>query len=153
MMIMEASEEDMLTVRELFREYQEWLGVDLCFQDFEPELATLPGRYAPPNGVIFLAVESDEVVGCVGVRPKAGDEAELKRLYVRPDHQGCGFGKQLFHAAMSKAQAIGYTSIVLDTLQPMRAAKSLYLAYGFKEIPAYYQNPEPGVEYYRYEFS
>jgi carbonic anhydrase len=152
MKIVEATENDMPTVRKLFREYQEWLGVDLCFQGFDEELATLPGSYAPPTGVIFIAIEDNEAVGCVGIRPRMDNEAELKRLYVRPGHQGRGIGKQLFHTAMTRAKRIGYTSIVLDTLPAMQTAKSLYVAYGFKEIPAYYGNPEEGVEYYRYVF-
>lgn len=153
MKIIKATEKDMLKIRELFREYQEWLGVDLCFQNFEEELADLPGTYAPPTGAIFLAIEISDIMGCIGIRPRVTNEAELKRLYVRPNHQGCGIGKQLFLAAMSEAKVMGYTSIVLDTLPTMQTAKSLYINYGFKEIPAYYENPENGVEYYRYVFS
>jgi ribosomal protein S18 acetylase RimI-like enzyme len=153
MKIIKATEKDMSKVRELFSEYQQWLGIDLCFQNFEQELTTLPGSYSPPAGVIFLAVENSDVIGCIGVRPRVASEAELKRLYVRPDHHGCGIGKQLFLAAMSAAKSIGYTSIVLDTLPAMQAARSLYLNYGFEKIPAYYENPEDGVEYYRYVFS
>jgi carbonic anhydrase len=149
MKIVEAVTKDMNAVRELFREYQQWLGVDLCFQGFEEELASLPGRYAPPKGAIFLAVDDSRAVGCVAIRPRIIGEAELKRLYVRPSHQGYGLGTRLFDAAMRKAKSIGYTSIVLDTLPNMQAAKSLYLAHGFKAIPAYYENPEPGAEYYR----
>ena len=100
----------MLKIRELFREYQEWLGVDLCFQNFEEELADLPGTYAPPTGAIFLAIEISDIMGCIGIRPRVTNEAELKRLYVRPNHQGCGIGKQLFLAAMSEAKVMGYTS-------------------------------------------
>ena len=92
-------------------------------------------------------------MGCIGIRPRVTNEAELKRLYVRPNHQGCGIGKQLFLAAMSEAKVMGYTSIVLDTLPSMQIAKSLYVNFGFKEIPAYYENSENGVEYYRYVFS
>lgn len=153
MQIVEAKQEHVADIRKLFREYQQWLGIDLCFQGFAEELASLPGRYAPPTGVILLAIEDGQVIGCVGVRPKTENEAELKRLYVQAEHQGHRIGKQLFHTAMSKAKRIGYASIVLDTLPTMQAAKSLYRAYGFKKIPAYYANPEEGVEYYRYEFS
>ncbi len=149
MRIVEVTQTDMSTVRELFREYQAGLGIDLCFQDFERELATLPGRYALPAGAIFLAFHNREAIGCVAIRPRLASEAELKRLYVRPNHQRRGVGKQLFEAAMTKAKAIGYSSVVLDTLQNMRAAKSLYVAHGFKPIPAYYNNPEQGAEYYR----
>lgn len=153
MKIVEATVKDMLNVRKLFREYQEWLGIDLCFQGFEDELATLPGSYGPPMGVILIAVEDREVIGCVGIRPRLENEAELKRLYVQPIHQGRSIGKRLFHAAMSQAKRIGYASIVLDTLPTMHRAKSLYVGYGFKKIPAYYGNPEEGAEYYRYVFS
>jgi len=152
MKIVDATNKDMLNVRKLFLEYQEWLGIDLCFQDFEEELATLPGSYAPPKGAILIAVEDREIIGCVGIRPRTENEAELKRLYVQPCHQGRSIGKRLFHTAMSKAKRIGYVSIVLDTLPTMQTAKSLYVAYGFKEIPSYYGNPE-GAEYYKYVFS
>ena len=143
---------DMTRVREMFLEYQQWLGVDLCFQGFAEELASLPGRYAAPKGAIYLATEKDQIVGCVALRPRGRREAELKRLYVRSQHRGQGAGRLLFYSAMEKARQIGYASMVLDTLPSMRTAKSLYLAYGFKEIPAYYPNPEPGAEYYRYVF-
>ena len=153
MKIVEATDKDMRDVRDLFREYQHWLGIDLCFQGFDEELATLPGRYAPPKGVILMAIEDGAIVGCVGIRPRMRNEAELKRLYVQPSHQGRSIGRRLFHTAMSKAKDIGYASIVLDTLPTMQTAKSLYLAYGFKQIPAYYGNPEVDAEYYRYVFS
>lgn len=152
MKIVAATDKDMPTVRQLFRDYQKWLDIDLCFQGFEEELAMLPGAYAPPSGVILIARERGEILGCVGIRPRTGNEAELKRLYVRPTYQGRAIGKQLFHAAMSEARSIGYESIVLDTLPFMGAAKALYRAYGFEKIPAYYHNPEEGVEYYRYLF-
>jgi len=153
MKIIEATDKDMPGVAKLFREYQQWLGIDLCFQGFEEELLTLPGGYAPPKGVILVAIEDRELVGCVGIRPRMKDEAELKRLYVQPDHRGRSIGKRLFHTAMSKAKKIGYASIVLDTLPTMQTARSLYLAYGFNKIPEYYDNPEEGVEYYQYVFS
>ena len=152
MKIIEAGDRDMRRVHLLFREYQQWLGIDLCFQGFEEELASLPGAYAPPAGAVFLASEKSELIGCAAIRPRTGNEAELKRLYVRPEYQGRGTGKTLFHTAMSRAKTIGYETIVLDTLPAMKTAKSLYLAYGFEEIPAYYNNPEDGVEYYRYVF-
>ncbi len=153
MNIVEATENDMALVRELFLEYQQSLGVDLCFQGFEKELANLPGHYAAPRGAIFLALEDNTVVGCVGVRPKKGNQAELKRLYVRAENQGKGIGKHLLNAAMSKAKQTGYSAIVLDTLPMMKKARSLYQDYGFREIPAYYRNPEQGVTCFRYEFS
>lgn len=153
MEIVEAIQKDMLNIRELFLEYQEWLGIDLCFQGFDQELATLPGCYAPPKGAILIAIIDKQIIGCVCVRPRTNSEAELKRLYVKPNHQGLGVGKKLLHLAMLKAQKIGYTSIALDTLPSMLAAKSLYEDYGFYIIPAYYKNPIEGAEYYRYEFA
>jgi putative acetyltransferase len=152
MKIIEATIEDTDNIRALFREYHQWLGVDLCFQGFEEELATLPGKYAPPQGAIFLAVENAEIVGCVAIRPFTEQQAELKRLYLRSAYQGQGIGKQLFHKAMSRAESIGYQSIVLDTLPTMQTAISLYQGYGFREIEGYYHNPDPGAKYYRYDF-
>ena len=153
MKIVEATNECTPNIRKLFLEYQEWLGIDLCFQDFDEELATLPGSYAPPRGFILVAIENGKIIGCAGIRPKTNTEAELKRLYVKPGYQGRGVGRRLFHAAMSKAQARGYASVVLDTLPTMKVARALYINYGFKEIAAYYENPEEGAEYYRYVFS
>lgn len=152
MKIIEAKEQHMPEVRNLFREYQQWLGVDLCFQGFEQELADLPGCYAPLQGRIWLAQLEDDLVGCVAVRPKDAIEAELKRLYVRPAFHGKGFGKQLFLAAMNGARTIGYSSIVLDTLPSMHTAQTMYRGYGFFEIEPYYDNPQTGVQYYRYQF-
>ena len=152
MEIIEAKKQHMPDVRNLFREYQQWLGVDLCFQGFEQELMDLPGCYAAPQGRIWLAQFEDELVGCVAVRPKESTEAELKRLYVKPALHGMGFGKQLFVTAMNEARSIGYTSMVLDTLQSMQTAQAMYRRYGFFEIEPYYDNPQSGVQYYRYRF-
>ncbi|MDZ7840990.1 MAG: GNAT family N-acetyltransferase [Gammaproteobacteria bacterium] len=152
MKIIAATEMHMSSVRELFREYQKWLDIDLCFHGFEEELAMLPGAYASPSGVILLAREHRGTLGCIAFRPRTRNEAELKRLYVRPTYQGQGIGKQLFHAAMSEASSIGYESMVLDTFPFMGAARALYKAYGFEKVPGYYHNPEAEVEYYRYLF-
>ena len=149
MTILEAKQQQLPQVRSLFREYQQWLGVDLCFQGFEQELADLPGCYASPQGGIWLAQLGDEMIGCVAVRPNTDTQAELKRLFVKPAFHGSGFGKQLFQTAMNSAKAMGYITIVLDTLPAMQTAQSMYRAYGFCEIDAYYDNPQPGVKYYR----
>jgi len=151
--IREANPDDMPKVRTLFVEYQQWLNVDLCFQGFEKELAALPGCYAPPKGVIYLAEKDGEPIGCVAVRPRTSNEGEIKRLYVRNANRGRGAGKRLFDAAMTQAHQLGYSSIVLDTLPHMRAAKALYAAYGFHKIQPYYHNPEEGAEYYRCVFT
>ena len=153
MEILIATSSDMPVVAEIFREYQQWLDVDLCFQDFDSELASLPGRYSAPRGTILIAREGDNIIGCVGIRPADKNDAELKRLYVKPDFHGRGIGRLLFEQAMTMARETGYSGIVLDTLPSMKRAHKLYRDYGFQQIPAYYSNPEPGAQYYRYEFA
>jgi putative acetyltransferase len=152
MKIIEADYKSLAKVTDLFREYQQFIGVDLCFQGFEEELAGLPSKYAPPAGAIFIAIDNGELIGCVAIRPIDQQQAELKRLYVKPDWHGQGVGKQLFECAMARAQSIGYGSIVLDTLESMRSARKLYLGYGFREIESYYHNPDPTTKFYRYDF-
>jgi GNAT superfamily N-acetyltransferase len=141
--------EEIAAVARLFREYADWLGVDLSFQDFESELANLPGKYAPPFGELLLArsVDSD-ALGCVGVRPLGGSEVcEMKRLYVRPHARGLGVGRALVTAILSAAKELGYAEMKLDTLSSMQEAVTLYKQFGFAEIPAYYDNPVEGVIY------
>ena len=138
---------DFDAARELFLEYAAWLQVDLCFQGFEQELATLPGKYAPPDGRLFLACRDGKPVGCVALRRFDADSGELKRLYVQPDHRGHGVARALGAAAIEAARAIGYHRVVLDTLDRMTAARALYAAAGFREIPAYYPNPIAGAQY------
>lgn len=141
---------DMNVVREMFREYQQWLGVDLCFQDFDTELAELPGKYAPPGGEIYIARSGEQVAGIVAVRgvPKISAEtAEMKRLYVREGWRGRNLGRQLADLAIGFAQKAGYRKMVLDTLPHLMAAKAMYARMGFKEIAPYYENPLPGVVY------
>jgi GNAT superfamily N-acetyltransferase len=113
-------------VRELFREYADGLGVDLCFQGFEAELAGLPGAYAPPSGRLLLVVCGSEVYGCVALRRLSDSAAEMKRLYVRPAARGTGLGWALVNALIVEAEAIGYRRILLDTLPTMTAAIRLY---------------------------
>jgi len=138
---------DFDAARELFLEYAAWLQVDLCFQGFEQELATLPGKYAPPDGRLFLACRDGKPIGCVALRRFDADSGELKRLYVQPDHRGHGVARALGAAAIEAARAIGYHRVVLDTLDRMTAARALYAAAGFREIPAYYPNPIAGAQY------
>lgn len=133
------------TVRELFLEYAAWLTVDLCFQDFEAELATLPGKYAPPTGAILLAQVGGTVAGCVAMRRLEASVGEMKRLWVRQSFRSCGIGKLLIDAVIKRARAAGYARLRLDTLPQMKTALVLYRALNFYEVPAYYNNPVPGA--------
>lgn len=137
----------MTAVRALFMEYAQSLGFSLCFQGFDKELATLPGAYAPPRGRLFLAQIGGDVAGCVGLRPLGEGRCEMKRLYVRPAFRGNGLGRRLAETAIAEARAIGHPRMVLDTLDSMAAARRLYASLGFREIPAYYDNPLNGVIY------
>jgi GNAT superfamily N-acetyltransferase len=134
----------------LFREYADWLGIDLCFQDFEQELKTLPGKYAPPEGELILAYSDvGDALGCVGVRPLEGTTVcEMKRLYVRACARGRGLGRVLVGAIIDAAEELGYAEMKLDTLPWLDSAIALYGQFGFAEIAAYYDNPTPGVRYF-----
>jgi carbonic anhydrase len=138
---------DVDAARTLFREYAAWLQEDLCFQGFTAELATLPGKYAPPDGRLFLACRDAVPVGCVALRRFDDSTGEVKRLYVRPDHRGHGLGHALAATVVAAARAIGYRRLVLDTLERMTAARSLYAAAGFQEIPSYYDTPLAGTRF------
>ncbi len=144
----------MSLVRQIFREYVTGLGIDLAFQDFDLELEQLPGEYAAPRGALRLALVGGELAGCCGLRPLHGvdgvdvrNTAEMKRLYVRPAYRGRNLGRELAQTVLDAAWHIGYDSVVLDTLDEMKAARSIYADLGFGEIPAYYHNPLPGVHY------
>lgn len=143
-MILEAKAgEELSQIRALFLEYAASLDFSLCFQDFQQELDTLPAKYAPPGGVLLLAVEKPgEAAGCVAVRPLGNGECEMKRLYVRPEFRGAGIGRQLVQAALEWARARGYQAMKLDTVQgKMDAAIGLYRSLGFVECAPYYQSP------------
>lgn len=139
--------EDLDTARALFREYADWLGVDLCFQGFAAELEGLPGAYARPDGRLFLAHAGDAAAGCIALRRFDAASGEVKRLYVRPSHRGLGLGERLASAVLDAARAIGYRRVLLDTLDHMAAARALYARLGFRETGAYYPNPLPGAVY------
>jgi ribosomal protein S18 acetylase RimI-like enzyme len=128
-------------IRALFLEYAASLEISLCFQNFEQELATLPGSYAPPSGRLLLAQETNQAAGCVGVRALGDGVCEMKRLYVRPAWRGKGLGRILAKAIIASASEIGYTSMRLDTLASMQPAISLYHSLGFRQIAPYYANP------------
>ena len=145
-MIIDASAPEHLpTVHALFLEYAASLGFDLCFQDFDRELATLPGDYAPPAGRLLLAHEGTEVAGCVGLRPLAGSACEMKRLYVPPAFRGRGLGRALAAAVIDEGWRIGYARMRLDTVPTMCAAIALYRSLGFEPIEPYCANPVPGA--------
>ena len=146
--IREAAPADLAHVRALFEEYAAWLAVDLSFQGFAEELATLPGKYAPPRGRLYVAHSEQGPVGCIALRPlpEAG-VGEVKRLYVRPVARGARLGEALTRTLLGDARAIGYRELRLDTLGFMRDARKLYERLGFAERSPYYHNPLPGTVY------
>ena len=135
-------------VRELFGQYAESLGVDLCFQEFEGELASLPGKYAPPDGRLMLATEGGQAAGCVAIRRIDDDVCEMKRLYVRPEFRSSGLGRLLAREMISQAAETGYATMRLDTLDRLAEAMSLYESLGFRQTEPYYDNPLDGVVYW-----
>ena len=144
-----ASELDEL--RRIFREYAQSIQVDLCFQDFDRELANLPGDYAPPRGSVLMATVNGEVAGCCALRPLDATDypnaCEMKRLYVRPAFRGLGLGRDLAERTLDAARQSGYHCALLDTLDEMETARALYQDLGFEEVPPYYHNPLAGAHY------
>lgn len=134
-------------VRSLFEEYAISLGVDLEFQDFGAELASLPGAYAPPRGRLILARVDGRAAGCAALRPLDAGICEMKRLYVRPTDQGIGLGRFLAETVIREAGSAGYRTMRLDTLPSMTAARRLYRTLGFRPIAPYRHNPVPGTEF------
>ncbi|TXG88231.1 MAG: carbonate dehydratase [Rhodocyclaceae bacterium] len=132
-------------VRQFFRNYAGWLGVDLSFQGFAEEMASLPGCYSPPQGRLWCAELDGKPVGCVGIRPFSDGVCEMKRLYVEPEARGHGAGHALALAGIRAAKELGYRRILLDTMPAMRMAVKLYRELGFKEAPAYYNTPIEGT--------
>jgi putative acetyltransferase len=135
----------------LFKEYAAWLNIDLGFQSFDVELTQLHEMYAAPMGIILLSTLQENYTGCVAVRNKGEQIAELKRMYVQPAQRGNGVAKELLLQAIDFAKDAGYKKIRLDTLANMTPAINLYKQFGFYEIPAYYHNPEANAVFFERE--
>ena len=130
----------------LFREYETWLGMSLCFQSFEEEVAGLPGKYSPPEGRLLLAYVDDDLAGCIAFRKLEEGICEMKRLFLRENARGHGLGNTMIERLIADARAIGYSKMRLDTYPPkMGKAVKLYESHGFRAIPKYYDNPHDGV--------
>ncbi|MCE9659666.1 MAG: GNAT family N-acetyltransferase [Burkholderiales bacterium] len=145
------SEAELAQAAEVMREYAATLGIDLCFQNFDAELATLPGDYAAPGGQLLLAWVDGRLAGCGALRALPdvdyANACEMKRLFVRPGFRRFGLGRVLAQALLDEARRAGYSAMLLDTLDEMEAARELYASLGFEEIPPYYFNPIPGAHY------
>lgn len=145
------SAQEIASAAQLFREYADSLELDLSFQNFEHELAHLPGDYAAPRGALLLAYVGEALAGCCALRPldqaDTPNAAEMKRLYVRKPFRGFGLGRQLTESTLDAARQAGYSSVLLDTLDDMEAARNLYADLGFENIDPYYHNPIPGAHY------
>lgn len=138
---------DLPAVRGLLREYAGGVGVSLDFQDFDREVAGLPGAYAPPRGALLVARVGEELAGCVALRPLEGDACEMKRLFVRTTARGLGVGERLARAILDEARRLGYRRMRLDTLPSMGTAQSLYERLGFRDIAPYTDNPVAGTRF------
>jgi putative acetyltransferase len=145
------SPEQVAQVRELFLEYARSLGFSLCFQNFDEELAGLPGDYAPPTGRLLIAEYSGQIAGCVALHKLGAHEdgiCEMKRLYLRPEFRGKGLGRAMAERIILEARAMGYRRMRLDTVEPvMKDAVAMYRKMGFREIEAYCKNPIEGALY------
>jgi ribosomal protein S18 acetylase RimI-like enzyme len=140
------SQDQIDAARTLFREYEAWLGLDLCFQGFEEELRELPGKYAPPDGRLFLAYSDKGLAGCIAMRKLDDGICEMKRLFVRDTFRGQKIGNKLIGKIIDEARSVGYSKMRLDTYPAkMGKAVDLYRSYGFYEITSYYDNPHDGV--------
>jgi ribosomal protein S18 acetylase RimI-like enzyme len=138
---------DIPHVREMLREYVEWIGLDLAFQEIDAELSGLPGEYAPPRGALFVAVEGERHLGMIALRPLDGTFAEMKRLYVRPEARGRGLARRLIARLCDEGKRLNYTELRLDTLPKMGEAQALYETYGFVDIEPYYETPIAGTRF------
>jgi putative acetyltransferase len=139
--------EDRAAVEEIFREYIASPSVSLEFQDYEPELAALPGKYAPPEGALLLAWQTDRAIGCAAMRPVDEAICEMKRLYVRPEGRGMGLGRRLAEEIIAAARAAGYAEIRLDVLPEFERAREVYHSLGFRPAEPVTYNPVPGTSF------
>ncbi|UCE25331.1 MAG: GNAT family N-acetyltransferase [Candidatus Zixiibacteriota bacterium] len=147
--IIHAENQSQLTIiRELFLEYADQLGFELDFQNFDRDINELPGKYAPPDGRLFLALYDNRVAGCVALRRHSDDACEMKRLWVKPEFRGKRIGRALAEKLIDEARVIGYKKVVLDTIDTMVEAVALYKLLGFVETDAYYDNPIEGATYF-----
>ena len=148
------TQEDIENARALFEEYAAGLGISLCFQNFDRELANLPGDYAPPDGRLLLATEDDQLAGCIALRKLGPGVCEMKRLFLRPAYRGKGLGRVLVESIIDEARKLGYTHMRLDTLPGrMDQAIALYQSIGFVEIEPYYNNPVPDAKFMQLELA
>ena len=137
--------QDIEAVRILFGEYSRMVAEALCFQNFDDELAALPGQYAPPGGILLIAREGTETVGCVALRRLDSRTGEMKRMYVRERYRGDGLGRRLAVEVIEAARKLGYARVVLDTLPKLAPAIALYRDLGFREADPYFKSPTPGA--------
>lgn len=148
---------ELQAIQALFMEYAASLSFDLRFQNFEDEMAELPGEYVEPRGTLLLAFVDGAAAGCCALRPLDNADypnaAEMKRLYVRKAFRGFGLGRHLAEAILDAARRAGYASVLLDTLDDMESARALYAELGFYEIPPYYHNPIAGAHYLKTDIS
>jgi ribosomal protein S18 acetylase RimI-like enzyme len=149
--ISNADEGDIDKLRSLLREYAASLDVALDFQDFDREVAELPGAYTPPGGALLVARDGGDAAGCVALRQLDAETCELKRLYVRPVYRGTGLGRRLTEAAIAEGRRLGFAGMRLDTLPAMGAAQALYGRLGFREIAPYTTNPVEGAKFLELE--
>lgn len=139
--------EQLEDVRQLFLEYADTLDIDLCFQNFDEEVKSLPGKYSPPDGELIIALVDGKCAGCIAVRKISERICEMKRLYVRDKYRGLGTGKKLVSEIIETAKNHGYEFMRLDTLPSMKSAQNMYTAFGFYDIEPYVYNPIEGVRY------
>jgi putative acetyltransferase len=148
------SDDDIQKARALFEEYASGLGISLCFQNFDRELANLPGDYAPPDGRLLLAYQNEQLAGCIALRKLEPNVCEMKRLFLRPSFRGKGVGRVLVDSIIEQARTVGYARMRLDTLPGrMDRALALYRSIGFVEIEPYCENPVGGATFMEFDLT